>query len=67
MNLIPLEILAIVSYVLCLMICYAAILVKNSKRDVYHQIPILKAFLWALGWTPVASICFLLVVGFAGG
>ena len=46
---------------------HAAILVKNSKRDVYHQIPILKAFLWALGWTPVAGICFLLMVGFMGG
>ena len=65
MNLIPVEILAIVSYVLSLVVCYVAILVKNSKRDVYHQIPLLKAFLWALGWTPVVAICGLIIMGFA--
>ena len=56
------EILTTVAYVLSLVICYAVVLAKNSKRDVYHQIPILKAFLWALGWTPAILVCFWLVL-----
>jgi hypothetical protein len=52
----------IIAFVVSLVICYAVILVKNWKRDVYHQIPILKAFLYAFGWTPVALICILLTL-----
>ena len=54
-----LEFLTIVAFVVSLVICYAVVLVKNWKRDVDHQIPILKAFLYALGWTPLAFTCIL--------
>jgi hypothetical protein len=67
MNLILYDILAIVAFVLSSVVSYTVVLVRNSKRDVYHQIPILKAFLYALGWTPVVFICFLLILGFLGG
>jgi hypothetical protein len=46
------EILAIVSFVLASVICYAVVLVMNAGRDVDHQVPILKSFLYALAWTP---------------
>jgi len=52
----------IIAFVASLVLCYAVVLVKNWKRDVYHQIPILKAFLYAIGWTPVAVICILLTL-----
>jgi hypothetical protein len=57
-----LGIVATVSLVVSLVICYAVMLVKNSKRDVYHQIPILKAFLYSLIWTPVVLISILLML-----
>jgi len=51
------ELLAIIAFVLSSVICYAVVLVINSKRDVYHQIPILKSFLYALVWTPAILFC----------
>jgi hypothetical protein len=57
-----LEILAAVSLVISLVVCYAVVLAKNSKRDVYHQIPLLKAILYALGWTPVVLLWILMVL-----
>jgi len=57
MGLFVYELLAIVAFVLSSVICYAVVLVINSKRDVYHQIPILKSFLYALVWTPAILFC----------
>lgn len=57
-----LEILTVVAFVISLVICYAVVLTKNSKRDVYHQIPILKALLYSLVWTPVVLIWILMVL-----
>lgn len=59
----------LVGYVIFLMLayfvasiaCYAAVLIMNKERDVYHQIPLLKAFLYALAWTPMIIMCFLLL------
>jgi hypothetical protein len=56
----------IVAFVVSLVVCYAVGVVKNWKRDVYHQIPLLKAFLYALGWTPVILICILLMLNVMG-
>ena len=57
-----LEFLTIVAFVASLVVCYAVVLMKNCKRDVDHQIPILKAFLYAFGWTPLALICIVLTL-----
>ena len=57
-----LEFLTIIAFVASLVVCYGVVLMKNRKRDVDHQIPILKAFLYALGWTPLALICILLTI-----
>jgi len=57
MGLFAYELLAIIAFVLSSVICYAVVLVINSKRDVYHQIPILKSFLYALVWTPAILFC----------
>ena len=57
-----LEIVTVVSFVISLAICYAVVLTKNSKRDIYHQIPLLKAFLYSLGCTPVVLIWVLMVL-----
>jgi hypothetical protein len=56
------ELLAIVAFVLSSVICYAVVLRKNTKRDVYHQIPILKVFLYALVWTPLIVFWGLLMI-----
>lgn len=56
----------IVAFVASLLVCYAVVVMKNWKRDVYHQIPLLKAFLYALGWTPVTLICILLMLDMMG-
>jgi len=57
-----LEVLTVVSFVISLVICYAVVLAKNSKRDAYHQIPILKALMYSLGWTPVVLLWILMVL-----
>ena len=57
-----LEFLTIIAFVTSLMVCYGVILMKNRNRDLDHQIPILKAFLYALGWTPFALVCMLLTL-----
>jgi hypothetical protein len=53
------EFLAVIVFVVCLVICYAVVLVKNSKRDVYHQIPFLRAFLYATGLTLAVLVCIV--------
>jgi hypothetical protein len=60
------EILAVVSFVISLAICYVVVLTKNSKRDVDHQIPILKTFLYSLGFTPVVLVWILMVLKIMG-
>jgi len=58
---IVLELFTIVAFVVSLVVCYGVIVVQNWKRDVDHQIPILKAFLYSMGWTPVALVCIWLM------
>ena len=57
-----LPLLGIVAFVPSCVICYAVVLRKNAKRDADHQIPILKAFLYALVWTPIILALILLVL-----
>lgn len=61
-----LEFLTIIAFVASLVVCYGVVLVKNWNRDIDHQIPILKAFLYAIGWTPVALICIWLMLNMMG-
>jgi hypothetical protein len=61
-----LEFFTIIAFVVSLVIRYGVILVKNWKRDVDHQIPILKAFLYAIGWTQVVLICIWLAFSMMG-
>ena len=63
---ITLGFLSSIAFVASLVVCYAVVVVKNWKRDVYHQIPLLKAFLYAFGWTPVTLICILLMINMMG-
>ena len=56
-------IILMVAFVPACVICYAVVLRKNAKRDVYHQIPILKSFLYALVWTPVILSFIFLIFG----
>jgi len=63
---IVLELFTIVAFMVSLVVCYGVILVKNWKRDIDHQIPILKAFLYAMGWTPVALVCIWLMFNMMG-
>jgi hypothetical protein len=57
-----LEIFTVVAFVISLGICYAVVLTKNSTRDVDHQIPIFKALLYSLVWTPVVLIWIIMVL-----
>lgn len=57
-----LEFFTIIAFVASLVVRYGVVLAKNWKRDVDHQIPILKAFLYALGWTPVTLVCIFLTL-----
>jgi len=61
-----LEFFTIIAFVVSLVVCYGVILVKNWKRDADHQIPILKAFLYAMGWTPVVLVCIWLTFNMMG-
>ncbi len=57
----------VLAYFVASIVRYAAVLIMNKERNVYHQIPPLKAFLYALAWTPMIIMCFLLVLNqFAG-
>jgi len=57
-----LAILGLLAFVPACVICYAVVLRKNAKRDIDHQIPILKAFLYAIIWTPLIVTCIWLVL-----
>ena len=61
-----LELFAMIAFVASLVVCYGVVLVKNWNREVDHQIPILKAFLYALGWTPVVLVCIWLTFNMVG-
>lgn len=60
-------IFVMLAYFLASIICYVAVLRMNAKRDAHRQIPLLKAFLYALAWTPMIIMCFLLVLNLLAG
>jgi hypothetical protein len=60
------ELLTIVSFMLSIVICYAAVLIINARRDIDHQIPILKVFLFALVWTPLIGFCLFWLLSAVG-
>jgi hypothetical protein len=50
------EILVTVAFVLSSIICWVVVLKINARRDLDHQIPLLKSFLYALVWTPATVL-----------
>jgi hypothetical protein len=48
--------LAILAFVLSGITCFVVVAKINTKRDLDHQIPLLKSFLFALVWTPAFMI-----------
>jgi hypothetical protein len=52
--------LATVAFFLSCVICTIAVAWMNTRRDVDHQIPLLKGFLYALVWTlPIVFVIML--------
>jgi uncharacterized membrane protein YozB (DUF420 family) len=52
----------VLSFVLSSVICTIVVARRNASRDAYHQISIVKGFLYALFWTPVILAYVLMIL-----